>query len=599
MNLEKLAALQSLDIEINFETDDIFDHRQSIKDAKRLIKLLNEKSLMDNDRHKEIEFSHDRWVIYNSIGGTNETMEFSFVENHSFVKHTNISMLKNALKCWVIDRLVNDQLAAATVELYFNHVKETILRTHVFLQNGAENYSEYLQALEWADYYKRQKVFSVLNFLSYYNDIDPEREYIQMLYRLLNNLKDDRKSRIIPSGLNILRFSNLLEDYYKTENKKSKDYLHYFPILLWWKITTIIPLRPFEFCRIAPDCLKFEDNKCYLKLPRLKDNNKKRKNKNRKQIIDKIQIPKQIEDLISEYTTLIEVYEHQNRRTLVSRKVYNQTLPTRENGKSLRRSNIDFLSPDLYTLIERFYSNIVNKRYGLTYSHLPPVGRKSKNKIVEEEQTDLVRVRPIDSRHIAFINMLAQGWSKPEIARFGGHLILETQANYQNHQEYWIEVETRKMMHNFKLGLKVTPSIKQNDEVENVDSFSLTIRLDAAFKKKFILRPAATKTKKKLKIGYCTDPLQLCKTHCFHCDFWRITQEEFEARGDELRSFINECDTSIQDLLAFLKDLNRFVFEEELNPEVAEKILSTQKKIDDEIYKRASLLYNLDRSLVM
>ncbi|MGK9250720.1 hypothetical protein [Paenibacillus humicus] len=599
MNLEKLATAQSLDIEINIETDDIFDHRQSVKEGKRLIKILNENLLIENDHHKEIEFVHDRWVIYNSIGGMNETLEFSFVEKLSFIKHADINMLKDALKCWVIDRLVNDQLVAATVELYFNHVKEAILRTHVFIQNGAENYFENMQALEWADYSKRQKIFSVLNFLSYYNDIDPEREYTQILYRLLNNLKDDRKSRMIPSGLNILRFSNILEDFYKTEDKKSKDYLHYFPILLWWKITTIIPLRPFEFCAIAPDCLIFEDSKCYLRLPRLKNNQIKRKNKNRKQIIDKILIPKQIEDLISEYTTLIEVYEHQNRKTLVSRKVYNQTLPSRENGHSLRRSNTAFLSPDLYVLIERFYANIVNKRYGLTYSHLPPVGRKSKNEKVEKEQTDLVRVRPIDSRHIAFINMLAQGWSKPEIARFGGHLVLETQANYQNHQEYWIEVETRKMMQNFKLGLKVTPSIKQDDESENVDSFSLSIRLDAAFKKKFILRPPATQTKKKLKIGYCTDPLQLCKTHCFHCDFWRITLEEFEERGDELRAFINECDSSIQDLLAFLKDLNRFVFEEELNPEIAEKILSTQKKIDDEIYKRASLLYNLDRSLVM
>jgi hypothetical protein len=596
MNLEKLAAVQSVEIDINIETDDIYDHRESKKEALQLILRLNERAFKENPLHKKIELADDYWGLYNPIRGSSEAIDFSFMDGLGFHKHTNISVLKSVLKCWVLDRLINDRLTATTVQTYYKHVKDAIIKTHIFLQGEANAYSKYVQDLPIADAPKHQILSSVLNFLSYFNDIDSKGYYIEMLHRLLNSLKLESNSRIIPSGPNILKFSVILDNFYQTEEHSSKEYLHYFPLLLWWKITTIIPLRPFEFCGIDPECLVYESNKCYLKLPRLKDNIVYKRNLRRKQIIDKFQIPTRIEELIKEYIALVEGFGHENRKTFISRKVYSLTLPTGEREGRLKRTNDAFLSPDLQCLLERFYSNIVNDKYGFSYTNLPPVGKKPKDVVNSDILSDLIKIRPIDSRHIAFINMLAQGWSKPEIARFGGHLLLETQANYQNHQEYWIEVETRKLMQKFKLGQKA-PSVK-DDSTINKDSYSLSVRLDAAFKKKFILRPPATKTKKKLKIGYCTDPLQLCKTHCFHCDYWRVTSKEFETRGVELRSFISECDHTIVGLHSFLKDLNRIVFEEDLNPEIAEKILSTQKKLDDEIFKRASLIYNMERSLV-
>lgn len=596
MNLEKLAAAQSVDIYIDLETVNIFDHQQSIKEAKHLVQLLNERSFQENTLHKQIDFSDDYWGLFNPIRGCSEDIDFTFINDIKFHKHIKAEDLRTALKCWVLDRLINDRLSAASVQTYFSHVKDAIIRTHVFLLNEVVPYTEYIKNLSLADGPKHQIVSSVLNFLSFYNNIPTVEQYTEELYKILNNLKPESKTRIIPSGMDILRFSSIIDDFFQVENSNQKDYLHYFPLLLWWRITTVIPLRPFEFCAISPDCLIYEDDKCYLKLPRLKENISYKRNVRRKQIVDKIQIPSHIEGLIQEYTRLVENYDHKTRRTLISRKVYDLTLPAGESGFKRKRTNDSFLSSDLQYLLERFYSNIINRQYGLSYTVLTPVGKKSSNKTYADQNADLIKVRPIDSRHIAFINMLAQGWSKPEIARFGGHLLLKTQANYQNHQEYWIEIETRKLMQHFKLGMKI--SEVKNDADNNKDSYTLSVRLDSAFKKKFILRPPATKSRKSLKLGYCTDPMQLCKTHCFHCDYWRLTTEEFETRSEELKAFIDECDHTIAGLFSFLKDLNRFVFEEELNPEIAEKILSTQKKIDDEIFKRASLLYNMERSLV-
>ncbi|AVV57017.1 hypothetical protein C7121_13325 [Paenibacillus glucanolyticus] len=595
MNLTKLAAAQSVDIDIELETADIFDHQQSIKEAKLLIRELNERSFQENTLHKQIDFSDDYWGLFNPIRGNSEDIDFTFMSQLGFYSHIKADELKIALKCWVLDRLIKDRLTASSVQTYFFHVKETITRTHIFLISEIEPYAEHIKGLPLADISKHQIVSSVLNFLSFYNNIPTVEQYTEALYRILNNLKPESKTRIIPSGMDILRFSSIVDDYFKVEDANQKDYLHYFPLLLWWRITTVIPLRPFEFCAISPDCLIYKNEKCYLKLPRLKGDKSYKRNVRRKQIVDKIQIPPDIEELIREYEKLVESYNHKTRKTLISRKVYDITLPAGESSYKRKRSNESFLSPDLQYLIERFYSNIVHRKYGLSYTHLPPVGKKSSQKDYSERNADLVRVRPIDSRHIAFINMLAQGWSKPEIARFGGHLLLETQVNYQNHQEYWIEVETRKLMQHFKLGMKIS---KAQEDGTTRDSFTLSVRLDSAFKKKFILRPPATSIKKPLKLGYCTDSNQLCRTVCFHCDYWRLTTEEFENRAEELKAFIAECDHTIAGLFSFLKDLNRFVFEEELNPEIAGKILSTQKKIDDEIFKRSSLLYNMERSLV-
>src|SRR5690606_19336763 len=133
-----------------------------------------------------------------------------------------------------------------------------------------------------ADGSKYQIVASVLSFLSFYNNLPTVEQYTEALYKILNNLKFEKKTRIIPSGKDILNFSYIVEDYFKVEDDSQKDYLHYFPLLLWWRITTVIPLRPFEFCSIVPDCLIYENDKCYLKLPRLKGEKSYKRNVRRK-----------------------------------------------------------------------------------------------------------------------------------------------------------------------------------------------------------------------------------------------------------------------------------------------------------------------------
>src|SRR5699024_12777022 len=61
------------------------------------------------------------------------------------------------------------------------------------------------------------------------------------------------------------------------------------------------------------------------------------------------------------------------------------------------------------------------------------------------------KIRPNDTRHFAFLNLMTQGYHPVEIARLGGHNSLNSQYHYHQHVEYWVASEVMELMLNFKL----------------------------------------------------------------------------------------------------------------------------------------------------
>ncbi|BCC00639.1 hypothetical protein BCJMU51_2846 [Bacillus cereus] len=56
------------------------------------------------------------------------------------------------------------------------------------------------------------------------------------------------------------------------------------------------------------------------------------------------------------------------------------------------------------------------------------------------------QLRPNDTRHLAFMSLMMQGYSPVEIARLGGHKTIQTQLHYSSHKEYWVDSEVFKLM---------------------------------------------------------------------------------------------------------------------------------------------------------
>ncbi|MGM2835832.1 site-specific integrase, partial [Bacillus cereus group sp. Bce025] len=55
-------------------------------------------------------------------------------------------------------------------------------------------------------------------------------------------------------------------------------------------------------------------------------------------------------------------------------------------------------------------------------------------------------LRPNDTRHIAFMSLMMQGYSPVEDARLEGHKTIQPQLHHSNHKEYWVDCDVFKLM---------------------------------------------------------------------------------------------------------------------------------------------------------
>ncbi|WP_350299103.1 hypothetical protein [Peribacillus frigoritolerans] len=214
---------------------------------------------------------------------------------------------------------------------------------------------------------------------------------------------EDPKVRKLVKYEDLLLFGRTIDDFQSEWTEKEK--LLYYPIILWWRLTNIIPLRTQEFIDIVRDCLvKRKDGKFFIRLPREKQ---KAIHKRDLPIEDKVPINRTIYDLISDYIHLTDKYGDSEQ--LLSTKAY---IAANEKNKDYS----DYWHKSrLYALLKRFYDNIVVMKYGNIHN--------------------IERIKPMDTRHYAFMNLKLQGINELTIARLGGHRRINSQMHYQNHMD--------------------------------------------------------------------------------------------------------------------------------------------------------------------
>ncbi|MDA1570027.1 site-specific integrase, partial [Bacillus cereus] len=256
-----------------------------------------------------------------------------------------------------------------------------------------------------------------------------------------------------------------------------------YPLVIWWRLTTIIPMRASEFCLIERNCLVADEDKYYVKLPRIKQN------ANRVQVMDKVAIDEEMYQLINRYIELTNQFGKTD--TLISYRsimdVKNNTSNRgyfQKNVNQFNRKNLDGMIARFYRTIEQVYDFKVEPEHQL---------------------------RPNDTRHLAFMSLMMQGYSPVEIARLGGHKTIQTQLHYSNHKEYWVDCEV------FKLMKKVKNTSLSTESVGTIpDEVKLKAYGDEGT------------YKQKMKIGFCKDEEQKCESkRCYFCSHWGIELKEY------------------------------------------------------------------------
>lgn len=487
-----------------------------------------------------------------------------FSHEYSPGRKTNIDFNKvklikadlHLIKCWVASLLQNYK--PTTCNFNFHYLSKAINMTNFFSLNKIEDFNKWLYSEEISNNVKTHIISSTLNFFDY-SEITNATEYLPVIINLKKKIRFIKESRKLPSSKSILEFSFHLENYFIDIQKDSnicselklKKYLLYSPLLIWWQLTNIIPMRSTEFSIIRRNCIFKKENSYFIKIPRIKD---KIVGTDNIRILNEIEINKNLYTLIENYIDMTNKYG--NSKTLIS--YMSLIYADFTNQRQMQKKDISsFNKNNFEKLLARFYKEVIKDYYDLN---------------IEPTQ----KVKPNDTRHFAFISLMMQGINPVEIARLGGHKTIGAQYHYSFHTEYWIDNEVFKLMKNYK----------------NIQNKNHTNYIPQEIKLKAFEKPTSS-FRGDLNIGYCSDALQRCEAdECMLCSHWRIDKEELNENHFEIIKKINNTRDNVTELMNFIQSFHKNIINEMPDTNDFENDitrLTTLNKINSEIINLTKL----------
>lgn len=229
-----------------------------------------------------------------------------------------------------------------------------------------------------------------------------------------NIKKAENNYRKLPDFQGILIFDYIVNDYWEMV-KDSKDRYRLFPVILWWKLTTVIPTRPVEFFNLKRDCIYEKDGKYYFKIERMKTE------LSRKLVVS---------DIVTDFEINAELYflirDYVDYCNGIDDCIYLISPPT---------CDVIFRNLVLNTR-QKFTNEKMNKYYHIFQKEI--VEGKYHYKVVRSRETKEGQLPYIyygDTRHLAIMNMMLQGINPIYIAQLAGHHTLNAQVGYYSHLE--------------------------------------------------------------------------------------------------------------------------------------------------------------------
>lgn len=544
------STVKEIELDIDVFSDEGFDIKQSVIEAKEIVQ-----KLVEENRWIRGEFEEDYWEI-NRLMYTETYYGYDFSKFDSAQFNRKLpEEFKTIVKCWIVN--IIDRFKDTASTQYLIQLTKGFEITKGFKVTEMESLVDYIEFGELSHNYRLGLVSVLCNFFDY-ADLEIADAFLPVLIELRDKMPRHKSNvRALPPSQYVLTFSYYLENHFETLMESfidretfDKELLMIYPLVIWWRLTTIIPMRASEFCLIARDCLIVDEEKnkvkYYIQLPRTKQSSR------RVQIMDKVLIAEEMYQLIDHYIDLTNQYGKTD--TLISyRSIMNVKNGSRgfvqKNISQFNRRNLESLIPRFYKTMEQVYDFKIEQEYYL---------------------------RPNDTRHIAFMSMMMQGYSPVEIARLGGHKTIQTQLHYSNHKEYWVDCEVFKIM-------------------KKVKNTSISTAQVGTIPDEVKLKPYEDRGsfQQKMKIGFCKDEEQKCESkRCYFCSHWGITTEEYVEKKEMIQKEILEMKNNVNEMTAALQNLNKQFLSDELsrrNPEMLTKIKTKANAIQSDIYKLALL----------
>lgn len=439
-----MDILKNIDIQlVKEETVDLSNIKETLKTRLENSGLLQTKSTKYTS---DATFESDIWILKQDLNQVYCNLDMEFLNDMKRFNHmSNESII--VFKCW-LSRKILDGESTGKLRNALTSVESIIKLTNNFNLNDIENNTGNSIATFLASYKgktKKDKADEILDYIYYLDELDiAEDGHYKALESILTQSYDrEDKARKLPSENEMLLFDFYLKYFYEEDKKFDENIkMFYMPLLIWWKLTTIIPIRPSELCsEMKRDCLIKEDEKYYILINRVKVNNSNKGvvRKSRIPLLNKIEVTKEIYDLIDLYIRKTNGYGKSD--TLFS---YRALCAFRKNiainnaneygyitMPEVQKNDEDNFSVNvLGPLLDNFHKQILSKSYGLNINDNIDLG---------------------DTRHLAFTSLLLQGVSPIEIAMLGGHTSLSSQDHYQGHTRLYVDSEIMTFIRNKKI----------------------------------------------------------------------------------------------------------------------------------------------------
>ncbi|MEK1495593.1 integrase [Staphylococcus aureus] len=469
---------------------------------------------------------------------------------------------KLLIKYWIGSLL--EKYRPSTCIHYFHHFCIAVNITKFFSLDRINHFVEWLHEDHITNNEKTYVLSTVFSFFDF-SEIDNSSKYLAKLYDVRNKIKFVKNPIQLPSSKYILLFSYYLEKYFADIKKDKlsddeeiiKKTILFYPILIWWNLTTIIPIRSTEFCLIKRDSISKEGNRFFLTITRIKKPLNDAVN-----YYNKIEINESMYHLLNNYIELTE--EYGESETLISYRslIYADNPGRRELQK---RDLNSFNKNNLEKLLKRFYKEVINEYYHINV----PANQK---------------LSPNDTRHIAFVSLMMQGISPVEIARLGGHRTIAAQYHYSFHKEYWIDNEVFKLIKNYK----------------NISNFDNNIRYIPENVKLKAFESPTSSFRGELEIGYCSDSLIRCEAkECMLCSHWRIDLDDLKVKHDQIIEKVNKNHDNLMELMNFIYKIHTNTALNIMTPEHLENekdLEQTHLNVKSEL-QNLSKLIQIERSI--
>jgi hypothetical protein len=468
-------------------------------------------------------FEDNKWIAY---GNKNfRTFNFTKIEYNQY--------FYLPLKCFVILQLYDRRLVVDSVYFGLHTILKMIKMTGGYDKRFLGDFLEFAELKDnetkkGLSYYKH----SNLGFI-YFNPIHDSEKFVEVLLKF--NDFSNEQVREIPTYSNFVLFDAIIHEFISNTTPYLR--IKFYPVFIWWRLTSVIPIRPIEFIEILNEGIRHikEDDSYLILVPRRKQQPDIVKKRKQIAIQHELKISKEMYNIILDFRKLANI---ENEKYLFPVSVFIDFLERPEISLKKCHYKEHISWEQMTSLLDKFFDTIVHSQYDIK------VVRTREELSKEKEQKSIKSFNLGDTRHMAICMMMMQGFSELTIAQMAGHTNIRTQSHYSSH------IDDFQRSYSGLLEKSILQKMNIVDS-SGFDSFT--------FRQKQLLSYSNKDHSKarKISFGYCHSenfPNECFSKDCVFCNKFQLDLSGISVmEQDEMKNKITKIQDEIQIKLNFIK----------------------------------------------